>query len=144
MNTRYHLDSYIKQVQKRLRIGAVLRGTAVFTSVALALTVVLVLFANHYAFASWTLTTSRVVLLIALALVIGFGLALPLYGLNTRRAAGKAERCDCRLDPRRAVDGTVGIDHQYAGHGALSRDKSLAATLPPDFLHWCCTAALTI
>jgi len=91
MNTRDYLDSYIKLLQRRLRIGAVLRGTAIFTSAALALTVVLVLVANHFAFASWTLTGSRVVLLLSLALAIGFGLALPLYGLNPRRAAGKAE-----------------------------------------------------
>jgi hypothetical protein len=91
MNTRNHLDSYIKQLQRRLRIGAVLRGTAIFASVALALTVILVLLANHFAFASWTLTSSRVVLLVSLALAIGFGLAIPLYGLNPRRAAGKAE-----------------------------------------------------
>jgi hypothetical protein len=91
MTTRDHLDSYIKQLQRRLRIGAVLRGTAVFTSVALAATVVLVLVANHFAFASWTLTSSRVVLLLSLALAIGFGLAVPLYGMNPRRTAGKAE-----------------------------------------------------
>jgi hypothetical protein len=91
MNTRDHLDSYIKHLQRRLRIGAVLRGSAVFTSVALAVTVVLVLLANHFAFASWTLTGSRVVLLVSLALAIGFGLAVPLYGMNPRRTAGKAE-----------------------------------------------------
>ena len=90
MNTRDHLDSYIKHLQRRLRIGAVLRGSAVFTSVALAVTVVLVLLANHFAFASWTLTSSRVVLLVSLALAIGFGLAVPLYGMNPRRTASTA------------------------------------------------------
>jgi hypothetical protein len=91
MNIRDHLDSYIKHLQRRLRIGAVMRGTAVFTSVALAVTVVLVLIANHFAFASWTLTSSRVVLLVSLALAIGFGLAVPLYGMGPRRTASKAE-----------------------------------------------------
>ncbi len=91
MNTRDHLDSYIKHLQRRLRIGAVLRGSAFFTSVALAATVLLVLLANHFAFASWTLTGSRVVLLVSLALAIGFGLAIPLYGMNPRRTASKAE-----------------------------------------------------
>ncbi|PYU22832.1 MAG: hypothetical protein DMG32_17395 [Acidobacteria bacterium] len=91
MTTRDHLDSYIQQLQRRLRIGAVLRGTAIFASVALALTMILVLLANHFAFASWTLTGARLVLLVSLALAIGFGLALPIYGLNRRRAAGKAE-----------------------------------------------------
>ncbi|PYU26422.1 MAG: hypothetical protein DMG30_02045 [Acidobacteria bacterium] len=91
MTIRDHLDSYIRQLQRRLRISAVLRGTAIFASVALALTVVLVLLANHFAFASWTLTSARLVLLVCLALAIGFGLALPIYGLNPRRTAGKAE-----------------------------------------------------
>src|SRR5215469_6181418 len=100
MTTRDHLDSYIKQLQRRLRIGAVLRGTAIFSSVALAMTVVLVLIANHYAFATWTLTSSRVVLLIALALAIGFGLAVPLYGLNSRRAAGRAETAFPQFEQR--------------------------------------------
>src|SRR5690348_8112187 len=100
MNTRDHLDSYIKQLQRRLRIGAVLRGTAIFTSVALALTVVLVLLANHFAFASWTLTSSRVVLLLSLALAIGFGLAVPLYGLNPRSTAGKAESAFPQFEQR--------------------------------------------
>ncbi len=100
MTTRDHLDSYIKQLQRRLRIGAVLRGTAIFTSVALAMTVILVLIANHYAFASWTLTGSRVVLLVSLALAIGFGLAVPMYGLNARRAAGKAETAFPQFEQR--------------------------------------------
>src|SRR5260370_7334555 len=91
MNTRDHLDSYIKHLQRRLRIGAVLRGSAVFTSVALAVTVILVLLANHFAFASWTLTGSRVVLLVSLALAIGFGLAVPLYGINPRPTAAKPQ-----------------------------------------------------
>jgi hypothetical protein len=100
MTTRDHLDSYIKQLQRRLRIGAVLRGTAIFTSAALALTVILVLLANHFAFASWTLTSSRVVLLLSLALAIGFGLAVPLYGLTSRRAASKAENAFPQFEQR--------------------------------------------
>lgn len=100
MTTRDHLDSYIKQLQRRLRIGAVLRGTAIFTSAALALTVILVLLANHFAFASWTLTSSRVVLLLCLALAIGFGLAVPLYGLTSRRTASKAETAFPQFEQR--------------------------------------------
>src|SRR5690349_2410472 len=100
MTTRDHLDSYIKQLQRRLRVGAVLRGTAIFTSAALALTVILVLLANHFAFASWTLTSSRVVLLLSLALAIGFGLAVPLYGLTSRRAASKAETAFPQFEQR--------------------------------------------
>jgi hypothetical protein len=92
MNTRERLDSYIKQVEQRLRIGALWRGTAILTSVTLAITVVLVLITNRFAFAQWSLTGARVVLLVAIAFALGFGFALPLYGLNRRRAAGQAER----------------------------------------------------
>src|SRR5260370_7481072 len=100
MNTRDHLDSYIKHLQRRLRIGAVLRGSAVFVSVARAVTVILVLLANHFAFASWTLTSSRVVLLVSLALAIGFGLAVPLYGMSPRRTATKAETAFPQFEQR--------------------------------------------
>src|SRR5260370_8621785 len=104
MNTRDHLDSYIKHLQRRLRIGAVLRGSAVFTSVALAVTVILVLLANHFAFASWTLTSSRVVLLVSLALATGFGLAVPLYGMSPRRTATKAETAFPQFEQRLVDD----------------------------------------
>src|SRR5438105_7039844 len=100
MTIRDQLGSYIRQLQRRLRISAVLRGTAIFASVALAVTVVLVLLANHFAFASWTLTSSRVVLLVSLALAIGFGLAVPLYGMNPRRTASKAETVFSQFEQR--------------------------------------------
>ena len=50
MSARQQLNSYLEHLEKRLRIGAAVRGAAVFTSVALVTTVVLVLIANSFAF----------------------------------------------------------------------------------------------
>ena len=46
MSIRDQLNSYIERVEKRLRLGAWLRGAAILTSVALTATVVLVLITN--------------------------------------------------------------------------------------------------
>ena len=92
MSTRDRLNAYISDLEKRLRLGALLRGGAILTSVALTVTVVLVLIANALAFSTWSLDTARVALIIALAFAVGFGLAVPLYGLDRRRASGKAEK----------------------------------------------------
>ena len=50
MSVRDQLNSYIQRLERRLRLGALLRGAAILTSVALAATVVLVLIANALAF----------------------------------------------------------------------------------------------
>ena len=46
MSFRDQLNSYIQQLERRLRLGAMFRGAAILTSVALATTVVLVLITN--------------------------------------------------------------------------------------------------
>ncbi len=91
MSIRDQLNSYIKQLEKRLRLGALLRGAAILTSVALVATVLLVLITNAFAFSRWSVTSARVVLLFALALAVSFGIAIPLRALNRRRAARQAE-----------------------------------------------------
>ena len=91
MSIRDQLNSYIQQMEKRLRLGALLRGAAILTSVALVTTVVLVLITNAFAFSRWSITSARVVLLFALILAMTFGIALPLMALNRRRAARQAE-----------------------------------------------------
>ena len=91
MSTRAQLESYLKQLEQRLRLGVLLRGTAIVTSAALTITVVLVLIANAFAFSAGSLITARVVLFLALVCAGGLGLALPLYRLNRRRAASSAE-----------------------------------------------------
>jgi len=91
MGLRDQLNSYIRQVEKRLRLGAIVRGAAILTSVALAATVILVLITNALAFSHWSITSARVALLFALVLAVTFGIALPLTALNRRRAAREAE-----------------------------------------------------
>jgi hypothetical protein len=91
MSVRDQLNSYIHQLERRLRLGAWFRGAAILTSVALLATVVLVLITNAFAFTKWSITSARVALLFALVLAISFGIALPLSALNRRRAARQAE-----------------------------------------------------
>jgi hypothetical protein len=91
MSTREELNSYIGKLERRLRLGAALRGTAILTAAALAATVFLVLVINSFAFSSGSVTGARVTLLFALAFAAGCGLAIPLSRLNRRRAVGKAE-----------------------------------------------------
>jgi len=91
MSFRDQLNSYIQQLERRLRLGAMLRGAAILTSVALAATVVLVLITNALAFSRWSITSARVALLFALVMAVTFGIALPLVALNRRRAARQAE-----------------------------------------------------
>jgi hypothetical protein len=91
MSIRDQLNSYIKQLEKRLRIGALLRGAAILTSVALVATVLLVLITNAFAFSGWSITSARVILLFALALAVSFGIAIPLKALSRRRTARHAE-----------------------------------------------------
>jgi hypothetical protein len=91
MSIRDQLNSYIRQLEKRLRLGAAFRGAAILTSVALIATVLLVLITNAFAFSRWSITSARVVLLFALAMAVSFGIALPLKALSRRRAARQAE-----------------------------------------------------
>ena len=80
-----------RRLESRLRFGALLRGAAILTSVALAATVVLVLIAMPSPSPPSASPARASLLFIALAFALGFGLAIPLYGLDRRRAAGKAE-----------------------------------------------------
>ena len=85
------LDSYLKQLERRVRLAALLGGAALVTAAALTTTLVLVLITNAFAFSHGSLTSARVALFLVLAVAVGFGLALPLSALNRRRVAGKAE-----------------------------------------------------
>src|ERR1700733_512407 len=76
MSSRSQLDAYIAKLEGRLRLGALLRGAAILTSAALVATVLLVLIANHFAFSTFSLTSSRILLLIVMASAVGFGLSI--------------------------------------------------------------------
>jgi len=85
------LDSYLKQLERRVRLSALLGGAALVAAAALTTTLVLVFITNALAFSQGSLSSARVALFLVLALAVGFGLALPLHALNRRRVAGKAE-----------------------------------------------------
>src|SRR5260221_11826137 len=91
MSIRDQLNSYIKPLEKRLRLGAVFRGAAILTSVALVATVLLGLITNALAFSRWSITSARVILLFVLALAVSFGIAIPPSALSRSQAACKAE-----------------------------------------------------
>ena len=100
MSKQSELNSYISQVRRRLRLGAWVRGAAVFAGTALATTVVLVLLLNRYAFPAHGVMGARVGLFIALAAAAILGMALPLLRLTQRRAVERAERAHPELEQR--------------------------------------------
>jgi len=100
MSKQNELNSYIARLQQRLRLGAWLRGAAIFTGTALIVTVALVLLLNHYAFPAHGVTGARLTLLAALAAVAGFGLALPLVRLTRASAVREAEAAHSELEQR--------------------------------------------
>jgi hypothetical protein len=100
MSKRNELNSYIARLQHRLRLGAWLRGAAIFTGTALVVTVGLVLLLNHYAFPAHGVTGARLALLGALAAVAGFGIALPLMRLTRARVVREAEAAHSGLEQR--------------------------------------------
>ena len=70
MSRQNELNSYIARLQRRLRLGAWLRGAAIFTGTALVVTVALVLVLNHFAFPTHGVAAGRVWrMLVALAAV---------------------------------------------------------------------------
>lgn len=100
MSKLNELDSYIAQVQRRLRLGAWIQGAAVFTGTALLITVVLVLALNHFAFPHRGVISARIVLLIVLAAAAAFGMILPVRRLSTARAVSRAEAANPELQQR--------------------------------------------
>ena len=100
MSYSNELNSYITQLHRRLRLGAWLRGAAVFTGTALFVTVVLVLLLNQLAFPTHGISLSRVVILAALAAAATFGVALPIKRLTEAQAVRHAELASAGLRQR--------------------------------------------
>src|SRR5581483_6495247 len=86
------LSDYLGRIERRLRVLTITQGAAIFFGAALIATVLVVLMANHFAFSSPSVTWARVLLFIALALAVAFGLVVPLLHLNRRKAARAVER----------------------------------------------------
>jgi hypothetical protein len=94
------LSSYIATLQKRLRLGAWLRGAAIFAGTALMVTVLLVLLLNRFAFPAHAVTAARLAILVALAAVAVFGIAVPLVRVTTDWAVRNAEAANPALGQR--------------------------------------------
>ena len=91
MSAREQLNSYISQVEKRLRLGTAARGAAILTLAALVTTVVLVLIANAFGFSQASIASARAILVLALLSALVYALALPLLYLDRQSAVGRAE-----------------------------------------------------
>jgi hypothetical protein len=91
MTARQQLNTYIEQLQRRLRLRAFLRGAAILALSALVTTVVLVLIANALAFSKASLAGGRIILFLVIAGCIVFACALPFLRLNRRRTAWETE-----------------------------------------------------
>ena len=100
MSNSAELHSYIDQLRQRLRLGAWLRGAAIFAGTALAVTVLLVLLLNHFAFPLHGVWAARITILIALGAVAAMGIALPVIRLTRLRAVAKAEAANPELEQR--------------------------------------------
>jgi hypothetical protein len=100
MSNRNQLNSYIARLQHRLRLGAWLRGSAIFTGTALIVTVLLVLVLNRFAFPAHGVNAARAVIFVALAAAAIFGLALPLIRATRAWAVRHAEAANPELQQR--------------------------------------------
>jgi hypothetical protein len=100
MSYASELHSYIARLQQRMRTSAGLRGAAIFSGTALAVTVVLVLMLNHLAFPARGVLFGRLVIMVALASAAVFGLLAPLKRLTRARAVARVEAAHPELDQR--------------------------------------------
>jgi len=100
MSHSSELNSYISKLRKRLRLGAWLRGAAIFAGTALAVTLALVLVLNQLAFPLRGVAIARVVILVALAAAAILGIALPLMRLTRARAVRLAEVANPEIEQR--------------------------------------------
>ncbi len=100
MSYRSELSSYVARLQQRLRLGAWLRGAAVFTGTALTVTLALVFALNLLAFPERGVAIGRVVILIALAAAAALGVALPLKKLTRSHTVHVAESANPELQQR--------------------------------------------
>jgi hypothetical protein len=86
------LRSYLSQLQRRFRLAAVARGSAIVAAAALAATLILTVIINRFAFSAASLWSARAALVLILTLGAVFGLAVPLWRLGQRWWARRAER----------------------------------------------------
>jgi hypothetical protein len=100
MTNSSQLSSYIVRLQQRLRLGTWLRGAAIFLGSALAVTVVLVLVLNRFAFPEHGVSLARGALILTLATAAVLGIVLPLMQMTRARAVRQAESASPELEDR--------------------------------------------
>jgi len=100
MSYQIELYSYIARLQQRLRLATWLRGAAIFTGTALAVTVALVLLLNQLAFPVHGVVLSRFVILATLAAAAIFAIVLPINRLTQAMAVRRAEAANPELGHR--------------------------------------------
>ena len=122
MSYRNQLNSYITRLHRRLRLGAWLRGAAIFTGTALVVTVVLVLLLNQLAFPAHGISLSRVVILAALAGAAIFGVAMPIQRLTEAQAVRHAEQASAGLRQRLTTYQERASQENYPFMELLARD----------------------
>ncbi len=86
MSKLNELNSYLAQVQSRMRLLAWLRGAAVFSGTALVVTLLLVIVLNRFAFPAHGITFAR------MALLCVAGMRLLLLVSRYHYAASRATR----------------------------------------------------
>ena len=91
MSARQELNAYVTQLERRLRIGTLSRGTAIMVGAALGVTIVLAVGLSLFEFSDGSLSGARLVLFVALAIAAVFGLGIPFKRLTRRRVARTAE-----------------------------------------------------
>ncbi len=100
MSNQHELNSYIANLHQRLRLHAWLRGAAIFTGTALAVTIVLVLILNQFAFPDRGIVVARFSIFVALGIAATLGIALPLMKLTHARSVHAAETATPELEQR--------------------------------------------
>ena len=100
MSNHSELNSYIAKLQQRLRLGAWLRGAAIFTGTALAVTVAMVLVLNQFAFPAHGVTAARLTIFVALAVAAVLAIAVPLIRATREWAVRNAEAANPALEQR--------------------------------------------
>lgn len=100
MSNQVALRSYIARVRQRLQLRAGVRGLMIVFATALAMTLLLVLLLNHFAFPHTGTVQARWLLVAMLVLAVALGIAWPLWRLTVARAIADIEAQHAELEDR--------------------------------------------
>ena len=92
MNPVNQVRAYLISVERRLRLWALSRGAAITAACALVFTIILAAAGNWFRFAEPALPPLRFLLFLTVATAIAFGILIPIFLLNRKRAAREIEK----------------------------------------------------